>query len=516
MKKLVTLFLLFSLPFLASGCMDGFLSHTPPVDRVQDNFYQTQSDAEQALFAIYETLTFSHGRANDGFHPFDLISNILSDDAYAGGSGTGDQPELLEFNAHNISVTNGKALGLWSDRFTGIYRANLLIKYINEIEFRDEQTRAYFEAEARFLRAYHYFDLVRFFGYVPLFTRPLVATDIRVQQAEPGEVYEFIASELAEIIPNLRSTIPNNELGRVSTWAGKALLGRVFLYHRDYAMPVLGAAPLSVTEAEVLAHLEDLINNSGHTLMPNFASQWGRAANNNNEAIFSVQHITNTFGDWGFLNGSIGNWASTMSGLRGVGFHPVYAMGWSFQPVTADLNNAFDRANDSRYLPSILDPVAENVNHAADQMFQWQGYAFKKFYPRRPDTPPFNVEFNWPYNRPVFRFSDVLLMAAELGSPNAQQYFDQVRQRAYGANFVSIPATRENIMNERRLEFVGEGHRYWDLLRMGLNVAAERINAQAQAPEIPINFRTERLGLLPIPQSEINLSDNTLRQNPGY
>jgi hypothetical protein len=205
-----------------------------------------------------------------------------------------------------------------------------------------------------------------------------------------------------------------------------------------------------------------------------------------------------------------------MSGLRGVGFNVQYASGWSFQPVTSDLNNAFNRTTDSRFLPSILDPVAENVRHAPAQMFQWQGYAFKKFYPRRPDTPPFNTEFNWPYNRPVFRFSDVLLMAAELGSANAQTYFDQVRMRAYGANFVSIPATKENILAERRLEFAGEGHRYWDLLRMGLSTAAEKINAQAQMPEIPINFRTDRLGLLPIPQSEINLSDNTLRQNPGY
>jgi len=81
---------------------------------------------------------------------------------------------------------------------------------------------------------------------------------------------------------------------------------------------------------------------------------------------------------------------------------------------------------------------------------------------------------------------------------------------------VSIPATRENIMEERRLEFAAEGHRYWDLLRMGLDTAAEKINAQAVAGDISINFRTERLGLLPIPQTEINLSDNTLRQNPGY
>lgn len=501
---------------LVAGCIDDFLSHDPPVERVQDNFYQTQSDAEQALYAIYETITFSHGRGNEGFHPFDLVSNVMSDDAYGGGSGTGDQPEILELNAHSISVTNGKALGLWSDRFTGIYRANLLIQNINNIDFPNQETRDYFEGEARFIRAYHYFDLVRMFGNVPLFTRPLVATDIRVQQADPGEVYEFIAQELVEIIPMMRENIPNAELGRASAWAAKALLGRVYLYHRDYAVPVFGAGPLPVSESEVLGHMEDIINTSGHALVSDFADLWGIAGNNNNEAIFSVQHITNTFGDWGFLNGSIGNWASQMSGLRGVGFHPVYAQGWSFQPVTPDLHDSFSQDTDSRFFVSILNPVAEGVNHDAGGMFQWKGYAFKKFYPRRPDTPSFNVEFNWPYNRPVFRVSDVMLMAAELGSANAQNYFDQVRQRAYGDDFVSIPATRDNIMEERRLEFAGEGHRYWDLLRMGLDTAAEKINAQAVAGDISINFRTERLGLLPIPQTEINLSDNTLRQNPGY
>ncbi len=516
MKKIIAAALIVTLPLVIAGCMDDFLSHTPPVERVQDNFYQTQTDAEQALYAIYETLTFSHGRSNDGFHPFDVVSNMMSDDAYAGGSGSGDQPELVEFNAHNISVTNGKALGLWSDRFTGIYRANLLISHMNDIDFENEETRAYFDAETRFLRAYHYFDLVRFFGNVPLFERPLVATDIRVQQADPGEVYNFIVQELVDIIPNLRENIPAAEAGRVSKWAGKALLGRVYLYHQDYAQPVLGAGDLPVSRAEVVGHLEDIINNSGHELLPDFANLWGRSGNNNNEAIFSVQHITNTFGDWGFLNGSIGNWASTMSGIRGVGFHPVYAQGWSFQPVTTDLNDAFNPDTDSRYFVSILDPVAEGVNHAADEMFQWQGYAFKKFYPRRGDTPSFNVEFNWPYNRPVFRLSDVMLMAAELESANAQQYFDEVRMRAYGDDFQQIPATRANIMEERRLEFAGEGIRYWDLLRMGLDTAAQRINAQAQSPDIEINFRPERLGLLPIPQTEINLSDNTLTQNPGY
>lgn len=514
MKKLTLVLILFLLPFGIAGCMDSFLEQTPPVDRVEDNFFQTQDDAEQALFAVYETLTFSHGRSNNGFHPFDLVSNILSDDAYAGGSGSGDQPELVEMNAHNISVTNGKAQGLWADRHTGIYRANLLLENIGNIEFDSEEIRANFEAETRFLRAYLYFDLVRLFGNVPLFTRPLTATDIRVEQRDPGEVYEFIAQELVEAIPDMRESVPASEVGRATKWAAQALLGRVFLYHQDYVMPVFGAGELSVSEAEVVGHLEDIINNSGRELLP-FEDLWGAANNNNNESLFEVQHVTNTFGDWGFLNGSIGNWSAQMGGIRIVGFNPTYTRGWSFQPVTPDLAEAFDPDTDARYFISVLDPIEEGVSFAEDEMFQWQGFAFKKFHPRTQDTPDFNTEFNWPYNRPIFRLADVKLMAAELGSANAQQYFNDVRQRAYGADFVEIPATQENIMEERRLEFAGEGHRYWDLLRMGLDTAAEKINAQAM-DNINIDFRTDRLGLLPIPQSEINLSDNTLVQNPGY
>jgi starch-binding outer membrane protein, SusD/RagB family len=516
MKKIITLAFAATISLSLSGCVDDFLTHKPPVNRVEDNFFQTQRDAEQALYSVYEVLTFSHGRFNDGFHPFDVVSNMLSDDAYGGGSGSGDQPGLVEFNDHNIAVTNGKALGLWSDRYTGIYRANLLLKHIDNIDFQNEQARKVIAAEARFLRTMFYFDLVRFFGNIPLFTRPLVAEDIRVEQSDPGEVYEFLVRELLEIIPDMRTSIPAAEAGRASAWAAKALLGRVYLYHQDYARPVFGLNELPVTRAVVVGHLEDIINTSGHRLLDSYAALWGRAGNNNQESIFSVQHITTTFGDWGYLNGSIGNWAATMTGLRGVGFNVTYASGWSFQPVTVDLAGAFDRQTDSRYFASILDPVAENVRHNPSEMYQWQGYAFKKFYPRRPDTPSFNIEFNWPYNRPVFRFADVLLMAAELNAASSQEYFDRVRRRAYGDHFVQIPATRENIFAERRLEFAGEGHRYWDLLRMGLDTAREKINAQAQAPEINIDFRIDRLGLLPIPQSEINLSDRTLRQNPGY
>ena len=122
------------------------------------------------------------------------------------------------------------------------------------------------------------------------------------------------------------------------------------------------------------------------------------------------------------------------------------------------------------------------------------------------------------------RYSDVLLMASELGSPNAQNYFDDVRERAFGSNYVQIPVNQASIMNERRLEFAGEGIRYWDLLRQGINVAASTIAETVILQNGGVNTTktisaskvTETNGLGQIPNSQITLSNGVLKQNEGW
>lgn len=124
----------------------------------------------------------------------------------------------------------------------------------------------------------------------------------------------------------------------------------------------------------------------------------------------------------------------------------------------------------------------------------------------------------------MIRYADVLLMAAELGSSNAQTYFDQVRQRAYQSNFSSIPVTPDNIREERRLEFAGEGIRYWDLLRQGVNVAASTIAESAvvlsggvsETITIKAANIIEKRGFQQIPNTQITLSNGVLKQNEGW
>ena len=122
------------------------------------------------------------------------------------------------------------------------------------------------------------------------------------------------------------------------------------------------------------------------------------------------------------------------------------------------------------------------------------------------------------------RYADVLLMAAELGAASAQTYFDDVRKRAFGAGFVQIPVNQANIMNERRLEFAAEGIRYWDLLRQGINVAASAIaesttvqNGGVNTPKTILASKVaETKGLVQIPNTQITLSNNVLKQNAGW
>ena len=122
------------------------------------------------------------------------------------------------------------------------------------------------------------------------------------------------------------------------------------------------------------------------------------------------------------------------------------------------------------------------------------------------------------------RYADVLLMAAELGSANAQSYFDQVRQRAYKTSFTALPVSQANIIAERRLEFAGEGIRYWDLLRQGVDAAASAIAESTTVLNGGVsttktisatNIQATR-GLQQIPYTQITLSGNVLVQNAGW
>lgn len=509
--------LIICLVFLSMACSKDFLERQSLTDETEDNFYQTEEQALQAVVAIYDALQYINGRTADSYAPWDIVNNILSDDAYAGGSGSGDRPGLVRMNAQSMNATDSELLALWEDSYTGIARANIFLARVEGINFEQEARKNRLIAEAKFLRAHFYFQLVQMYGWVPLILEPLSPERfLEPTQAEPLLTFQQIATDLMDAINGglpKANQIPGNEYGRISEEAAKAMLMRVFLYYEGYGKGVLGIsqnlatkAGAEVTRTMVQGFGDDIITGGSHSLVPAFANLWGVANEVNSEFIFTVRFSDiRDWGDWGARNYSEGNWAAIMYGFR-IQEDDVYAEGWSFAPATLSLVESFT-SNDTRKAASF---VHESEITSLAPGYQHTGYAFKKFHPTKKDDPQTaNRMLNQPFDRPVIRYADVLLMAAELYLPTdmgkATDYFNQVYKRARGVDFAGT-LDLDLIFAERRKEFAGEGHRYMDMKRRGLNYMQSAYQVVSLGGDFNVSFNAAHKALLPIPQREINLN----------
>ncbi|MGO4290473.1 RagB/SusD family nutrient uptake outer membrane protein [Chitinophaga sp. RAB17] len=507
---------------LITSCSKSFLE-TLPVDAVtEEDFYKTPSDAFQALVSAYSVLNW------DGYGNIALSSEIASDDCFGGGgasdNGWSQWDKSLKMNDLNSNA--------WTKYYAGIYRANKFLQKVGNVNFNgDEATKKRYIAEAHFLRAYFYFDLVRMFGHVPLLTAPLEPGNYSIPQSSPDSVYMLIANDLkqaaADLAPTPYSSIPAAENGRASKWAAEALLGRVFLYYSGYYnKPDIAGI---ITQADAAAAIEDVINNSGYSLVPKYQnlfrasaeSTTAYAGQNNQEGIFTIQYTYLGMGDQSQQNG---NRMQVMIGIRSQVLAPYYK-GWGAATVNETLYHAF-APGDSRQSASIISIVGEGFGNSytlADQA-QYTGFFCKKYTPLKDkNADDLGGSFQWDNfdNYMVIRFADVLLMGAELNltsnAGKAQGYLNRVRDRAFGDQTHRITlSNKAQIMEERRLELSLEGQRYWDLLRQGTAVAKQAIDNTSSNAAFNISFRSETGGLFSIPETQINLSNGTLKQNTGW
>ena len=268
MKKYITIITIGILTIFAAGCED-FLDLKPLDQEVSSNFYQTEDDATQALVAVYDVLTYQSS-PGISWAPFITVSDMLSDDTYAGGSDANDGKDENELNTFDIPVTNLIVHSIWIKNYIGVYRANLFLEKIEEID-APEDFKARTIAEVKFLRAYFYFEQVRFFENIPLLTATIKGpSEYQQEQNTPAEVYDQIALDLVEAAADLPGEVASAEAGRVTKWAAKALLARVYLFYNGVYGAALNAGETSVDQAYVLDELEDLIANSGHDLFDDY------------------------------------------------------------------------------------------------------------------------------------------------------------------------------------------------------------------------------------------------------
>lgn len=503
---------------------------TELTDAVQTNvtYYKTPSDAYTALVGCYNGL--------DQIYNSDAIPALLevfSDNSF-GGTGTFDGygwAMVDEFDkAVSPSDVSFHSSG-WKAYYQTIYRCNVLLQNIDNVAWGDSiALRRKYSAEAKFIRAYCYLDLVRLFEKVPLVITP---TSDNVPQADPEETFTQIMSDLRYASDSLPSTnyasVPS---GRVTRWAAESLLARAYLFYSGY----YGKSSIAgETTATALAAVEDVIANSGHSLVSDFNTLWPAASTaknvvyageNNPEVVFGIKYSStdNWSGD------ATGNRWMVMEGIRSQSIYP-YQAGWGACTVDPKFWNLYS-SSDTRRFATIMSVADENLayNKSSDCR-EYTGYFMKK-YAMLCDQNGTSIVSNFQTGQYqdffAIRYSDVLLMAAELGSSNAVSYYNQVLLRADPSATPAASVTKADILAERRLELGGEGLRYWDLLRQGVDVAAATIAANTSvsyfqdgtanpptAAKLEANIKATR-GLQQIPNDQITLSSGTLQQNPGW
>ena len=505
MKKILNIFLCLTLITVIS--CDSFVEVEPETADA-NNYFNTEVEYQKALLGAYDTLQNTWTNT--------LLGLVASDDYAAGGDVANyDQPTVQNINLMIHTPDDQNQLrDVWSLMYAGINRANYFLENKDKLDFAGKEEMV---AEAYFLRAYYTFELVKFFGNVPLKTeerggalrlvneRILTGDEFAIERvADIPTAYGLIEEDLKEAIPNLPAA---QELPyEATTGAAQALLGKVYLYHGAFDNTKFGDAAIA---------LGDVISSNNYSLATgtDYDELFEIEGENSSESVFEIQYTSVEAAGWDFIQGSTGTYFPKFNGPRSPYADPdsVFDSGWGFCLPSVELYDLFE-ANDSRRDITFYD-LRDNQDIYSPGRDD-SGLFNKKYMPRLEPKRAGSDPLNYDNNYRAIRYADVLLMAAEAeaqsNGSNAEDYLNEVRARAYGDNSHDYSATEgdllEAIYTERRKELAGEGHRFFDLVRT--KKAAATIDG----------FTENKNELFPIPLIELELAQAVERwgQNPGY
>ncbi|MDC0468242.1 RagB/SusD family nutrient uptake outer membrane protein [Bacteroidia bacterium] len=492
MTKKIKIIILMLLVLPSMFSCKKFLDIDPLFTQDAENFFETPNDYQRALTGAYDLLQSSFMTV--------WVGEIASDNSIAGGESVNDTEGLHEIEAMAHDAVNNELRSIFRWNYAGVTRANYLLENKNNIDFEGKYKII---AEATFLRAYYYFELVKYFGDVPLVVDKRLGADevTKIDRIPRSGVFAQIEKDLIFAAAGLDWNDPVK--GRVTKGACLSLLGKAYLYQNkfDQAASTLDQV-IDQNQYELISEYNDLfkVNNEGHS-----------------ESVFDVQYSGAEGGGYGCLICLEGNAAPGFQGIRQYS-GPIYGDGNSYNLPTQDLYDAFD-VTDIRRDATVLDidafiadqPNSSDITYAIGGGGH-TGFYNNKYIKRQGEIGLPDNDLTSPVNYVVIRYADVLLMAAEAHNrattpddSKAQDYLNQVRNRV---NMSPINATgnalTEAIWLERRLELSGEGHRFFDLVRTGK--AADEING----------FVSGKHELFPIPQVEIDLAGGNWSQNNNY
>jgi len=489
--------LLLLLPVLAGqvGCKK-FLDRKPLGGAIEGDV--AQGAVEEQVFGLYA------GTRNWGMTqlPYLMVHSARSDDADKGSTATDGADSESFYDDFSYTKDHWLMTAYWDDHYGFISLANNVIHAVDSLGLTDQPSIVN-KAEATFMRAYAYFDLVRSFGEVPKIDFKIFQpADGNKPKSSVAEIYALIDADLNFAAANLPVSWSSQFIGRVTKGTATSLQAKTYLYRQNWAT--------------ALAKCEEVINSAQYELVTPYSKIFTEAGENGKESIFEVQNYSSANGSQVYSNSFV-----NYQGVRGSG---DWDLGWGWNTPNPVLVNSYE-SGDPRKDATIL---YSGQTDQYGQLVPASPPLARLYWNKKVHTDPVRRaatgdRFGAWLNMILLRYADVLLMASESanelgGGPNTTKalgYLEQVRARARaGNNSILAPVTttdqallRDAIRRERRAEFAMEYERFFDLVRWG--IAGTTFGAMGK------NFEP-RDKYMPLPQAAIDKSGNVLIQNPDY
>lgn len=490
-----------------AACSDDFLEVTNPSGEPLEEYYTTDEHIQEAVIAAYDPIHWPDWGLGQ-YNALNIDAEIMGDLFWVGGSNLADMQNWHMLSNYEADANNTLS-SLWTVDYSGIKRCNDLLTYLSENKLVDvtDANKALYEAQGRMLRVFYYNMLWHYFGNIPFYLKNLTAP-YTAPQISADEVYGKLIEELEDVLASkvLPMRWDEKNSGRVSQAMGYMLYAEMVMYQNDQAR-----------YSKALGFMNEIISSGKYALNPDYAALWEEAGEWCEESIWEINYEDgNNDRGWGSPLATGGTVLPTLispnSWPGGDGWDKG-ADGWGFLPVRTATYNMFAEG-DVRRDATCWDVRGTEYTNRYQDTHIW----LKKYRPQTANNADAGFDNNLNYNNNLryYRYAECLLNAAELmvltGSGDAKSLLTQVRTRA---GLGAVDATRENIIEERKLEFVGEGKRYWDLVRTGLAssvLVPTPSDGTNLADQGRVGTWTPSKKYIPIAQAELD-SDPALVQN---
>ncbi len=484
-SKIYSFIFICSVIFILS-CSKSFLTEAPRTTTIEDLINNPKDGAQRLIGSVYSKLY------DWNVHGFSWIgiSSITSDDADKGSDPGDTGTDKDKLDAWTFDATGFSFDEEWTGNYEGIGRVAYALQYFPTMDISATEKDRYI-GEAKLMRAYFYWNLVRSFGGVPKIDKVLESQEDLIAastRASASEIYAFIEEDLNDAIIKLPLTVPVSDQGRVTKGAAQALLAKVSLYQQKWAL--------------VKANCDAIIGSAQYSLLPDYASIWKESGEFSSESIWEVNAIGTS------PNKGIEGYFVTQAS-RGPG-----GLGWGFNTPSVNLYNAYEPGDLRRDATIIRRGETLWDGFVISSGAPNQYYNYKSYVSKTQES--FDGD-DWQSNKNlrIFRYGEILLMKAEAenelnDTTAAKVALNQLRTRAglLPINAISQADMRNSIYKERRVEMAFEHDRMFDLRRTG------RAASVLQALGLP--YISPKNDLFPIPQNQINKSQNRITQNIGY